>query len=150
MSSRIETIEDLMKISGTAAAELKKPQKPKKPKPSKPAKPAKPSKPPKKPKKPKPPKKIDEPYVPVIPSHIDIEGLKNTPMVVHGRHKALSKKQIVKKIKEAPAREEKFSKVYYDGVAEGENNYGYLIVSINVKREATMLKKYLEELDHEG
>lgn len=144
MSSRIKTIEDLMKVSGTAAAELKKPQKPKKSKPSKP------SKPPKKPIKPKPTKKVDELYVPEIPAHLDIEGLKNTPMVVHGRHKAMSRKQIVKKIEEAPAREKKFSKIYYDGVAEGENNYGYLVVSINVKREAAMLKKYLEELEYEG
>lgn len=144
MSSRIETIEDLMKVSGTAAAELQKPQKPKKPKPSKP------SKPPKAPIKPKPTKKVDGPYVPVIPAHIDIEGLKNTPMVVHGRHKAMTRKQIVKKIEEAPDRAEKFSKFYYDGVDEGENNYGYLIVSVNVKREAEMLKKYLEELEHEG
>ena len=141
MSSRIETIEDLMEISGTAAAELQKPQKSKKPKPSKPSKP---------PKKPKPTKKIDGPYVPVIPAHIDIEGLKSTPMVVHGRHRAMTTKQIVKKIEEAPAREKKFSKFYYDGVAEGENNYGYLIVSVNVKREAEMLKKYLEELEHES
>lgn len=141
MSSRIETIEDLMKVSGTAAAELKKLQKPKKSKKPKPSKP---------PKKPKPTKKIDGPYVPVIPAHIDIDGLKKTPMVVHGRHKAMTRKQIVKKIKEAPAREKKFSKFYYDGVAEGENNYGYLIVSVNVKREAEMLKKYLEELEHEG
>ena len=138
MSSRIETIEDLMKVSGTAAAELKKPKKPK------------PSKSPKKSKKPKPTKKIDEPYVPVIPTHIDIEGLKKTLMVVHGRHRAMTRKQIVKKIEEAPSREKKFSKFYYDGVAEGENNYGYLIVSVNVKREAEMLKKYLEELEHEG
>ena len=144
MSSRIETIEDLMKVSGTAAAELKKPQKPKKPKKPKP------SKSPKKPKKPKPTKKIDELYVPVIPAHIDIEGLKKTPMVVHGYHRAMTRKKIIKKIEEAPAREKKFSKFYYDGVAEGENNYGYLIVSVNVKREAKMLKKYLEELEHEG
>lgn len=144
MSSRIETIEDLMKVSGTAAAELKKPQKPKKPKKPKPSKPSKP------PKKPKPTKKIDGPYVPVIPARIDIEGLKDTPMVVHGRHRAMSKKQIAKKISEAPAQEKKFSKFYYDGVAEGENNYGYLVVAINVKREAEMLKKYLEELEHES
>ncbi|KKN08982.1 hypothetical protein LCGC14_1051030 [marine sediment metagenome] len=138
MSSRIETIEDLMKVSGTAAAELKKPQKPKKPKKPKPFK------------KPKSTKKIDEPYVPMIPAHIDIEGLKKTPMVVHGYHRAMTRKQIIKKIKEAPAREKKFSKFYYDGVDEGHNNYGYLIVSVNVKREAEMLKKYLEELEHEG
>lgn len=142
MSSRIETIEDLMEVSGTAAAELKKSKKLskklKKPKLSE------------KLKKPKPIKKIDGLYVPVIPAHIDIDGLKKTPMVVHGRHKAMTRKQIVKKIKEAPAREKKFSKFYYDGVAEGENNYGYLIVSVNVKREAEMLKKYLEELEHES
>lgn len=141
MSSRIETIEDLMKVSGTAAAELKKSQKPTKPKPSKP---------PKAPIKPKPTKKVDEPYVPVISVHIDIEDLKNTSMVVHGRHRTMTRKQIVKKIEEAPARAEKFSKFYYDGIDEGENNYGYLIVSVNVKREAEMLKKYLEELEHEG
>lgn len=141
MSSRIKTIEDLMKVSGTAAAELKKLQKPKKSKKPKSSK---------KPKKPKPTKKIDGPYVPVIPAHIDIEGLKNTPMIVHGRHRAMTRKQIVKKIEEAPAREKKFSKFYYDGVTKGENNYGYLIVSVNVKREAEMLKKYLEELEHEG
>lgn len=141
MSSRIETIEDLMKVSGTAAAELTKSVKPKLSKPAKPSK---------TPKKPKPTKKIDEPYVPEIPAHIDIEGLKNTPMVVHGRHRAMTRKQIVKKIKEAPARSEKFSRFYYDGVAEGHNNYGYLIVSVNVKREAEMLKKYLEELENEG
>jgi len=139
MSSRIETIEDLMEISGTAAAELKKPKKPKNP-----TKVSKVSV------KSKPTKKIDGPYVPVIPAHIDIEGLKNTPMVVHGRHKAMTRKQIVKKIKESPAREKKFSKFYYDGVDEGENNYGYLIVSVNVKREAEMLKKYLEELEYES
>ncbi len=102
MSSRIETIEDLMKVSGTAAAELKKPQKPQKPKKPKPSKPSKPSKPPK---KPKPTKKIDGPYVPVIPAHIDIEGLIDTPLVVHGRHRAMTPKQIAKKIKESPARE---------------------------------------------
>lgn len=147
MSSRIETIEDLMRVSGTAAAELKKPQKPKKP--TKPKKP-KPSKPPKAPIKPKPTKKIDQLYVPEIPTHIDIEGLRNTPMVVHGRHRAMSRKQIIKKIEEAPAREEKFSKYYYDGVAQRENNYGYLIVSVNVKREAEMLKIYLEELENES
>ena len=49
MSSRIETIEDLMKVSGTAAAELTKSVKPK------PAKPAKILK------KPKPTKKIAGP-----------------------------------------------------------------------------------------
>ena len=147
MSSRIKTIEDLMKVSGTAAAELKKPQKPQKPK--KPKKP-KPSKPPKAPIKPKPTKKIDGPYVPVIPAHIDIEGLRNTPMVVHGHHRALSRKQIIKKIEEAPAREEKFSKFYYDGVAQRENNYGYLIAAVNTKREAEMLEKYLKELEHES
>jgi len=141
MSSRIETIEDLMQVSGTAAAELTKS---KKPGLSKPAKPSKTSK------KPKSPKKIDQLYVPEIPAHIDIEGLKNTPMVVHGRHRAMTRKQIVKKIEEAPARAEKFSKFYYDGVDEGHNNYGYLIVSVNVKREAEMLKKYLEELENEG
>jgi len=144
MSSRIETIEDLMEISGTAAAELKKPKKPKKPKPSKPPKK------PKAPTKPKPTKKTDESYVPVIPARIDIEDLKNTPMVVHGYHRAMSKKQIVKIIEEAPAREKKFSKIYYDGVAEGENSYGYLIVAINTKREAEMLKNYLEELEYES
>lgn len=141
MSSRIKTIEDLMKVSGTAAAELKKSQKPQKPKKPKLSKPSK---------KPKPTKKIDEPYVPVIPAHIDIEGLRNTPMVVHGRHRAMTRKQIIKKIEEAPAREKRFSKVYYDGVAEGHNNYGYLIVSVNVKREAEMLKKYLEGLERES
>ena len=144
MSSRIETIEDLMEVSGTAAAELTKSVKPKLSKPSKPAKPAKTLK------KSKPTKKIDGPYVPVIPAHIDIEGLKNTPMVVHGRHRAMTRKQIVKKIEEAPARAKTFSGFYYDGVAEGDNNYGYLIVSVNVKREAEMLKKYLEELEYES
>lgn len=142
MSSRIETIEDLMKISGTAAAELKKPKKPKpstkKPKLSKPSK------------KSKPTKKTDEPYVPVIPSRIDIDGLKNTPMVVHGYHRAMPREEIIKKIEEAPAREQMFSKFYYDGVANRENNYGYLIASINTKREAEMLKKYLEGLECEG
>lgn len=143
MSSRIETIDDLIKVSSTAAAELIKPIKPKKPKPSKP------TKSPKVPKKPKPTKRIDRSCVSMIPTHLDLEGLKNIPMEVRGYHKEMTREQIVKKIKEALVREKKFSKIYQNSIANNENNYGYLIVSINIKREAEMLKNYLEELDHE-
>lgn len=150
MVKKIRTIEDLMEISGTAAANLGG-RKSLKNQPSQPSKPSKPSKSPKKPRK-STKTVLDEvneitdrmpTYDELYP--VDFDILRETPYPLAQMHRNMDQKEMEKLIASAEERSRKFVEIYENRVGSGDNSRGFKIVSINILREAKALTEYLQQ-----
>jgi len=150
MVKKIETIDDLIEVSGTAAAQLGGGRRPK-PEATPPS--SKPSPDAKLPRKTRRPTTTILDEVNKVSSRmptqnelypVDFDDLLEEPLALSNIHRKMSSEEAEKLIASAATRSKQYADIYDCRMAQGDSSRGFKIVSINILREAKALRKYLE------
>lgn len=80
----------------------------------------------------------------------NIDDARAEPNPINGYTRTLKKKDLPKKIEDQKARIKLFTDIYLEGIKRGENNTGYVWVTIGIARDIERMEKWLVELEEKA